>query len=226
MKQLVLLASLFSMAGLALAQEQARVISSTPIVQQVAVPQQVCQDETVYTGPRTSGGGAVLGAIAGGAAGNTIGGGSGRAAATAIGVIGGALLGNQIEGQGRPAYQDVQRCSTETFYENRTVGYTVVYEYAGRQYTTRTERDPGGWIPISVQPVADRRHGRVYSTVPDSPSQPGRVVSRSYPEEPMPLESVVIQPPVTVIEYNRQREYYPPPPPPRPHYRHHREDWR
>jgi len=226
MKKLLLLAGIFSVAGWATAQEQARVISSTPIVQQVAVPQQVCQDQTIATAPRTSGGGAVLGAIAGGAVGNAIGGGSGRAAATALGLIGGAFLGNQIEGQDRPLqYQDVQRCTTETFYENRTVGYNVLYEYAGRQYTTRTDRDPGGWITVSVQPLAEGGRGRTYSTVPDGLSQPGRVVNQIYRDEPTPLAPVIITPPVTVIEYNRQRDYYPPPPPPRP-YRHHREDWR
>lgn len=229
MKKWVLLASLLSAAGLAAAQEQARVISSTPIVQQIAVPQQVCRDETVYSAPRTTGGGALLGAIAGGAVGNAIGGGSGRAAATALGLVGGALLGEQVEGQGRPFNQhDVQRCETETIYENRTVGYNVVYEYAGRQYTTRTERDPGGWMPVNVQPLADGRHGRTYSSAPERPSQQGRVVSRPiYQDDPMPLTPVIITPPVTVIEYNRQREYYPPPPPgPRPYYRGHREDWR
>jgi hypothetical protein len=76
----------------------------------------------------------------------------GRVAATALGVIGGAVLGNQIEGSGRPQYENVQRCTTETYYENRTVGYNVVYEYAGRQYTTRTQADPGQWIPVTVQP--------------------------------------------------------------------------
>ena len=154
MKKLALLSLLAAAAPWANAQqEQARVLSAMPIVQQVAVPQQVCGNETVYTGPRTTGGGAVLGAIAGGATGNAIGGGSGRTAATAIGLIGGALLGNQIEGNRRPAYQDVQRCHTQTFYENRTVGYTVVYEYAGRQYTTQTQGDPGRYIAVQVQPL-------------------------------------------------------------------------
>lgn len=167
-------------------QEQARVLSATPIVQQVAVPQQVCGNETVYTGPRTSGGGAVLGAIAGGAAGNAIGGGSGRAAATAIGVIGGALLGNQIEGNGRPAYQDVQRCQTQTFYQNRTVGYNVVYEYAGRQYTTQTQSDPGRSLDVQVQPA-----GQTYSTQPD--------LSHGYPH-PAP-QGAIVQPGVVTSTY-------------------------
>lgn len=225
MKKWIFLTGLFSVAGLVAAQEQARVISSTPIVQQIAVPQQVCRDETVYSAPRTTGGGALLGAIAGGAVGNSIGGGSGRAAATALGLVGGALLGEQVEGQGRPFNQhDVQRCETETFYENRTVGYNVMYEYAGRQYTTRTERDPGGWMPINVQPLSDERHGHIYSSAPERPSQQGRVVSRPiYRDNLMPPPPIIITPPVAVIEYNRTREYYPPP---RPHYRGHREDWR
>ena len=37
-----------------------REVSSTPIVQQVGIPQQVCGNETVYSGNRTSGAGAVM----------------------------------------------------------------------------------------------------------------------------------------------------------------------
>jgi outer membrane lipoprotein SlyB len=46
---------------------------------------------------RASGAGAVIGGIVGGVAGNQVGGGSGKKIATAAGVIGGALLGNNIE---------------------------------------------------------------------------------------------------------------------------------
>ena len=70
MKKAIAFTVLAATATLASAQEQARVLSATPIVQQVAIPRQVCTNETVYTGQRTTGGGAVLGAIAGGAAGN------------------------------------------------------------------------------------------------------------------------------------------------------------
>ena len=57
-----------------LAQDMGRVLSSTPVVQQVAVPRQVCSNEQIsYQGPK-SGAGAVLGAIAGGAVGNAVGG--------------------------------------------------------------------------------------------------------------------------------------------------------
>ena len=201
------IAAVAAVAGTAQAQELGRVLSSTPVVQQVAIPQQVCGNETVYSGNRTSGAGAVMGAIAGGAAGNAIGKGSGRAAATAIGLIGGAVVGNQIEG-GQPQYQSVQRCHTETRYENRTVGYDVQYEYGGRQYSTRTQTDPGGWIPVSVQPAA-----RTYSTDPYTPqgvySQPG-VVTSTYPVQPVYTQPTYVTPPVTVIEYGYDRPYYPP----------------
>ncbi len=46
---------------------------------------------------QNSGGGAVLGAIIGGVIGNQFGGGSGKALATAAGVVGGAAVGNSVE---------------------------------------------------------------------------------------------------------------------------------
>jgi uncharacterized protein YcfJ len=209
MKKIVIFSAVAAIATMANAQEQGRVLSATPVIQQVATPQQVCGNETVYSGNRTTGAGAVMGAIAGGAAGNAIGKGSGRAAATAIGVLGGAVLGNHIEG-GQPQYETVQRCTTQTYYENRTVGYDVVYEYAGRQYTTRTQTDPGRWIPLSVQPT-----GQTYSTQPDPYasqgvySQPG-VVTSTYPAQPVYQQPTYVTPPVTVIEYGYDsRPYYP-----------------
>ena len=134
--------------------EMGRVLSVTPVSQQVAVPQQICNNETVYSdGRQPSGAGAVLGAVAGGLLGNVIGGGSGRAVATAAGVFGGAILGNQVEGGNSAGYQNVQRCTTQTRYDNQFLGYDVVYEYGGRQYSTRTQQDPGQWIPVTVQPA-------------------------------------------------------------------------
>lgn len=204
MKKLIAFAVLAALAGAATAQEQGRVISSTPIIQQFGIPQQVCSTETVYNGQRKTGAGAVLGAIAGGAAGNAIGGGSGRAAATAIGVIGGALLGNEVEGPGTPRYDNVQHCVTETRYENRTVGYDVIYEYAGRQYSTRTTSDPGAWIALTVQPAANVQ-GRIYSSQPNTYAQPGVISTR-----PVQPSYVAPPPPPPVINYNDSgRPYYP-----------------
>lgn len=134
--------------------EMGRVISSVPVMQQVAVPRQVCGTEEVYVPGAKSGAGAAIGAIAGGAIGNQIGSGSGRAVATMLGIIGGAALGNNVEGGSEPRSQWEQRCSTQTSYETRTVGYNVTYEYAGKQYTVQMQQDPGAWVPLQVTPVA------------------------------------------------------------------------
>ncbi|MFN7122206.1 MAG: glycine zipper 2TM domain-containing protein [Hydrogenophaga sp.] len=140
--------------GAALAQEeQGRVISSTPVVQQVAVPREMCSDERVTYQGQPSGAGALIGGIAGGAAGNAIGNGSGRAAATVIGLIGGAIIGNRVEGPGQPYTESYRQCGTQTFYENRTVAYNVVYEYAGRQYNVQMPQDPGPYIRLNVSPA-------------------------------------------------------------------------
>lgn len=147
---------LIALAGSGLVQaqdEQGRVISSIPVVQQVAVPRQVCQNQTVTVPGQKSGAGALIGGIAGGAMGNAIGDGSGRALATVIGVVGGAIVGNRIEGANQPQTKTVQQCSTQTFYENRTVAYNVVYEYAGRQYSTQMPNDPGRFVRLSVTPL-------------------------------------------------------------------------
>jgi len=115
------------------AQEVGRVISSTPVIQQVAVPRQVCANQPMVVQQPTTGAGAIIGGVAGGAIGNQIGHGGGRAAATAIGLIGGALLGNTVEARGQQV-QNVPQCTTQTSYENRTMGYNVRYEYADREY--------------------------------------------------------------------------------------------
>jgi outer membrane lipoprotein SlyB len=53
--------------------------------------------EEVQTAAQPSGGGSVLGAVIGGVVGNQFGHGGGRAAATALGVFGGAVVGNSVE---------------------------------------------------------------------------------------------------------------------------------
>jgi uncharacterized protein YcfJ len=130
-----------------------RVISSTPVVQQVAVPRQVCTNQPVAIEQPKSGAGAAMGAIAGGVIGNQVGHGSGRALATMAGLIGGAVLGNNIEGGGGTTVQNQQQCTTQTFYENRTSSWNVTYEYAGRQYTVNMPYDPGPTIRLQVTPV-------------------------------------------------------------------------
>ena len=86
-----------SAAGAGWAQDVGRVLSSTPIIQQVAVPHRVCNTEQISYQQPSSGAGAILGALAGAAIGNSLGGrGAERAAATAIGMVGGAVCTNTI----------------------------------------------------------------------------------------------------------------------------------
>lgn len=147
---LVASASFSSMLG---AQEVGRVVSSMPIIQQVAVPRQVCTQQQVATQAHKSGAGSAMGAIAGGVVGNAIGKGDGNALATAIGLIGGAILGDRIEGAPPTEIRNVQTCSTQNFYENRTIAYNVVYEFNGKQYNVQMPQDPGPTVRLQVTPM-------------------------------------------------------------------------
>lgn len=154
------------------AQELGTVVSATPVVQQVAVPRLVCQDQQVVSAPARSGAGAVVGAIAGGLLGSAIGSGGGQAAATAIGVFGGAVLGHQAEAPSGTV-QTVQNCSTQTFFQNQTTHYDVVYEYAGRRYQVQMAQHPGATVPVQVTPVGSSVQAPVRAPV----QVPARVVT-------------------------------------------------
>ena len=154
MKQTITALTLLSLGALACAQEVGKVISAVQVIQQVAVPRQVCSQEQVAVQANKSGAGAAMGAIAGGAIGNQMGGGSGKTAATMLGIFGGAILGNNIEGAPAPQTQTVQNCTTHNVFENRVSGYNVTYEFNGKQYTVQLPRDPGPTIKLNVTPAA------------------------------------------------------------------------
>ena len=128
------------------AQDVGQVVSRTPIYQQVMVPRQVCSQSPVLVQPQPSGAGATLGALVGGAIGHQ----GGNALSTVAGAIGGAVIGNQLENQGSARVQNQTTCSVQNVYENRLVGYNVVYEQGGQQFNVQTQQDPG--TTISTQP--------------------------------------------------------------------------
>ena len=204
MKKTLVLSLLASSSLLALnasaADILARVISSTPVVQQVAVPRQVCNSQQVITETSKSGGGALLGAVAGGAVGNAIGNGGGRALATVIGLVGGAMVGDRVEGTSNQV-QNIQQCSTQTFYENRPSHYNVVYEYQGTQYNVQMSQDPGPYVKLQVTPVGAMnptpqpgfptqqiQPAQPQTYYQQTPAQPGYVV-----QQPVFLAPVVIE---------------------------------
>jgi len=176
-----LAALLCTVSAAAFATEYGTVVSSTPVLGQAPVAQRVCNDEQVRVAPRTSGGGAIVGALVGGAIGNAVGGGMGRAAATGLGVVAGAAIGDSAERENaQAATSTVQRCRTVTQYEDRLIGYDVVYDYAGTQRTVRLGQDPGApgsRIALEVNvagavSTAPRAGSRIGTPVPSRGSAP------------------------------------------------------
>jgi uncharacterized protein YcfJ len=157
--------------------EQARVVSSTPIVQQYSAPQQVCNTVQVIVPTPNTGAGAVAGAIVGGAIGNSLGHGAGSAAATALGVLGGAIVGDRLEGQQARA-QTLQQCGTQQISQSVTV-YQVVYEYAGKQYQVQMPREPGPYVTVQLSPVGSN-NSAYNSANPTNPANPGNVGTTVY----------------------------------------------
>jgi len=203
-KPLVLIATTMALgaSSAAFAVDIARVLSATPVVQQVAVPRQMCTDQQVEVQQPKSGAGAALGAIAGGALGNAAGGrGAGRAAATVLGAVGGAVLGDRIEGAPGSQLQTVRQCSMQTTYENRTVAYNVVYEFAGKQYSTQMPHDPGPTLALQIGPAGASNYE---DQQPVTTTQPTTVVQPPVYVQQAPV--VVTQP--YPVYYSRP--YYPP----------------
>jgi uncharacterized protein YcfJ len=161
--------------------DYARVTSVTPEYERVNNPRQECSSEyipgTTYRNERVDSGrsytGTIVGGITGALLGSRLGKGNGNRAATAAGAIAGAVIGDQIQANSRsPRYGDVyaeparevQRCRTVDNWDNRLTGYRVVYEYAGRSYTTVMPQNPGRQIPVrvSVTPAVEQLSSNYY----------------------------------------------------------------
>lgn len=153
MNPLYLIPAIAIVCSAADAQEIGHVLSSTPVIQQVMLPQQFCTQESFVVPGATQGGGAVIGAIAGAAVGNAVGHGAGRAASTVFGMVSGAALGNQIDDRQQGTVQQLRRCTTHTTYENQITHYDVVYEYAGKSYAVQMPTDPGPTVQLQVTPI-------------------------------------------------------------------------
>lgn len=117
-------------------------------------------------------GGTIAGGVIGGVIGNQLGkrgNSTTRFGATVVGAIIGSAIANEgpqsnhrrhrrpNQHQSRPVQRPVQsrpveRCTTQvtTEYRREISGYQVTYRYKGQTFTTRTDRDPGDRIPISI----------------------------------------------------------------------------
>ena len=192
LKQLALPALALLACSAGFAQEVGRVISTQPVIQQVSVPRRVCRDEQVLVQQPKTGAGAAIGAVVGGALGAATGHGPAGAAAAAVGAITGAVVGNNIESTPPAQAQTVQACSVQNFVENRTVGYNVTYEYAGKRYTVQMPQPPGATIALQVTPTGATAATTTTETVVQA--------------DPVIEESPTVYSPVYV------RPYYAPPP--------------
>jgi hypothetical protein len=116
-------------------------------------------DERGYAGNGGTQGGrtaaTIVGTIVGAALGSQVGGGSARYATAAIGSAVGGIAGRQIYDNSHQSYRtgtvrvgDVQSCRPGA--RERVDGYDVTYEYAGRQYVTRTRYNPGSYLRVRV----------------------------------------------------------------------------
>ena len=58
-------------------------------------------------------------------------------------------------------------CRSVTNFEKQTIGYKVVYEYAGKQYTTQLPEDPGATVSLQITPAVNGRPTTRSSTPPN-----------------------------------------------------------
>jgi len=90
--------------------------------------------------------GAAIGALAGGVIGHQ----SDSNIGTGVGAVLGGIIGHQIERRNNDDKQDdldFSRCRT-TSVDSNLAGYDVRYEYRGREYLTRMDRDPGRTLRV------------------------------------------------------------------------------
>lgn len=140
--------------------DRAKVVSSTPVYEQVNEPRRECwtdhtsYEERVYRKGNNNGN-AVLGAIIGGLAGSGIGKGNGKVAAAAVGAATGAVIGDRWNDRDgyytTTRHRPVEQCRMVDHFRQEIVGYDVVYQYHGKEFATRLPYDPGRWLDVDVQ---------------------------------------------------------------------------
>jgi uncharacterized protein YcfJ len=142
----------------------ADVVSVTPIYESVNRPAENCWTEYPQTtrevappAQQHSFVGTLIGGVVGGLIGSRFGEGNGRVAMSALGAGVGAFAGDRVGAEsssgGATAYTTttpVQRCQQVDHYDTRISGYTVVYEYEGRRYSTTLPHNPGSQLRVNV----------------------------------------------------------------------------
>jgi uncharacterized protein YcfJ len=134
--------------------DTARVVSSTPIIERVREPRTECTPETYppQNAPQVERSviAPIIGGVAGALLGSTVGRGNGRTAATAAGAIAGAIVGDHVGNQPVIAAAPAERCRAVETMRETVRGYTVVYQFNGRDITTTMAYDPGPTVRVGV----------------------------------------------------------------------------
>jgi uncharacterized protein YcfJ len=110
-------------------------------------PEQRCWVEQQYAGGNANVPGAILGGVLGGVLGHQVGGGRGQDVATALGAVGGALVGSNVN-RGSGYTQDVRRCQVVPG-SGRAEYWDVTYVFRGREHRTQLSAPPGATITVN-----------------------------------------------------------------------------
>ena len=93
--------------------------------------------------------GAIVGGVLGGVLGHQIGSGRGNDIATALGAIGGAAIGANVDRGGRQVYsQDVQRCATVPG-SAQPAYWDVTYNFRGQDHQIQMDQAPGATVSVN-----------------------------------------------------------------------------
>jgi uncharacterized protein YcfJ len=116
-------------------------------------PEQRCwvEREQVVQGGSPNVPGAIIGGILGGVLGHQIGSGRGNDVATAIGAVGGAAIGANVNRPGPQTYtQDVQKCASVPGSE-RPAYWDVTYVFRGVTHRAQLAHAPGATITVNAR---------------------------------------------------------------------------
>jgi len=153
--------------------DYARVVRVDPIIAPPPPARQQCYDRDAddsYTqggdyydgnGTRQSTpggrvGATIVGGVLGAVVGSRFGGGTGRVVGTAVGTAAGTAVGQSVYDNSHTTRGTVRVCEpvADQRADGDVEGYDVTYEYAGRDYHTRTAYHPGDRIRVRVDVAA------------------------------------------------------------------------
>jgi len=153
--------------------DYARVVRVDPIIAPPPPSRQQCYDrdaDDTYTqggdyydgnGTRQSTpggrvGATIVGGVLGAVVGSRFGGGTGRVVGTAVGTAAGTAMGQSVYDNSHTVRGTVRVCEplADQRADGEVEGYDVTYEYAGRDYHTRTAYHPGDRIRVRVDVAA------------------------------------------------------------------------